>query len=219
MLQKWNNSWMISNTPRIRNYLLPGLLAVLIGCSQKAPVAEITKQPLAQQLIMTPEVIEENAKHEKQNLYQLGLDALKSHDYDNAKTLFMQFIETYPGIASAYVNLALIAYRQEDFKTTEILVAQAIGINPSQAQAYHLRAQLHLNNGDIKKARDDYIQAITLKQGYTNAHYNLALLYDIYLQEIELAIEQYSIYLSLLDKEDEATKDWTEHLRKAINNG
>lgn len=210
---------MIKPTLKFRIYLFPVVAAILLGCSQKSPVVENIQQPVADQQVITPEESEENAKIEKQNLYQQGLNALGSRDYDNAKIIFSQFIEKYPSMAGAYVNLALIAYRQEDFQATENLVAQAIGLNPSQAQAYHLRAQLHLNNGDIKMARDDYIEAITLKSGYTNAHYNLALLYDIYLQDIEQAIEQYTIYLSLLDKEDEATKDWIDHLRRTLNNG
>ena len=210
---------MIKHALKFRIYLLPAVVAILIGCGQKAPVVEIIEQPVADQQVITPEEIEENAKIEKRNLYQQGIDALGTRDYDNAKIIFAQFIQKYPSMAGAYVNLALIAYRQEDFQTTENLVTQAIGLNPSQAQAYHLRAQLHLKNGDIKKAQNDYIEAITIKPGYTNAHYNLALLYDIYLQDIEQAIEQYSLYLSLLDKEDEVTKDWIDHLRRTINNG
>lgn len=210
---------MIKYGLKFRIYLLLAVVAILTGCSQKAPFVEIIEQPVAEQQVITPEEIEENAKLEKQNLYQQGLYALGSRDYDNAKIIFAQFIEKHPAMAGAYVNLALIAYREEDFQGTENLVTQAIGLNPSQAQAYHLRAQLHLKNGDIKKARGDYIEAITIKPDYTNAHYNLALLYDIYLQDIEQAIEQYSIYLSLLGKEDEATKDWIDHLRRTINNG
>lgn len=210
---------MIKQALKFRICLLPAAAAILIGCSQKAPVVEIIQQPVAEQQVITPGEIEENARIEKLNLYQQGLDAFASRDYDNAKIIFAKFIEKYPSMAGAYVNLALIAYHLEDFQTTENLVTQAIGLNPSQAQAYHLRAQLHLKNGDIKKAQDDYIKAITIKPDYTNAHYNLALLYDIYLQDIEQAIKQYSIYLSLLGKEDEATKDWIEHLRRTINNG
>lgn len=210
---------MIKHALKFRIYLLPVVVVILIGCGQKAAVVEVIEQPVAEQQLITQEEIEENAKIEKQSLYQQGLDALGIRDYDNAKIIFTQFIDKYPDMAGAYVNLALIAYREENSQATESLVTQAISLNPSQAQAYHLRAQLHLENGDIKKAQDDYIEAITIKPDYRIAHYNLALLYDIYLQDIEQAIEQYSIYLSLPGKEDEATKNWIDHLRGTINNG
>lgn len=219
MSQRWNNNSMIKHTHRFHIYLLPAIVTLLIGCGQKAPVVEVVEQPVAEQPLLTPEEIEENAGIEKQRLYQQGIDALSLREYDEAQIIFAEFIEKYPSMAGAYVNLALIAYRQENFESSESLVAKAIELNPAQAQAYHLRAQLHLKNGDIKKAMTDYIEAITIKPDYINAHYNLALLYDIYLQDIEQAIQQYSIYLSILDKEDETTKDWIEHLRRSIGNG
>ncbi len=88
-----------------------------------------------------------------------------------------------------------------------------------KAPAYNLRAQLQLKKGAIKQAQQDYLKAIELYPDYTIAHYNLALLYDIFLQEIALAIEHYSIYLSLLDKEDENTRDWINHLKNTLKNG
>jgi len=64
----------------------------------------------------------------------------------------------------------------------------------------------------------DYLKAIEIKPAYANAQYNLALLYDIYLQEIELAIKHYEIYTSLLKKPDEATQEWINHLKGTLKN-
>ncbi len=75
------------------------------------------------------------------------------------------------------------------------------------------------HKGKINDAKKDYIKAIELKPDYINAHYNLALLYDIYLQEITLAIKHYETYLSLLKKTDEATQEWVNHLRGTLANG
>ena len=96
---------------------------------------------------------------------------------------------------------------------------KALELNPKQAQALNIRAQLYIKDGKIHKAKDDYIKAIKIKPDYINAQYNLALLYDIYLQEIELAITHYKIYLSLLKKTDVITKEWVTHLEGALNDG
>ncbi len=189
----------------------------LTSCSQKvtkqAPVEPVVVETQAEieAKVGTPEIIDEHK-------YLQGIDALSARDLETAEKMFSQFMQKNPSLSGAYVNLALIAFRQQDDDKATTLVEQAIALNPQQAQAYHLRAQLHLNNGDIKLARQDYLKAIELNPGYTNAHYNLALLYDIFLQELALAIEHYSIYLSLLDREDQRTRDWISHLRNTLEN-
>ncbi|MCP3669417.1 MAG: tetratricopeptide repeat protein, partial [Gammaproteobacteria bacterium] len=112
-----------------------------------------------------------------------------------------------------------IDYQQKKYERSFKQINKAIELNPLQAQSYHLRAQIQLQNGEIKQARSDYQKALELDPAYLNAHYNLALLYDIYLQEIALAIEHYSIYLSLLGEKDEAMQDWINHLKGTLENG
>ncbi len=196
------------------------LIGMLNACSQKSvqdtkvkveptviqPQAPVSEQPDTQVIINGAD-------------YKLGLEALELAEYAKAKRLFRSFIKSNPSLAGAYVNLALIAYREDDFETVDTLLAQAITLNPEQAQAYHLRAQLHLKNSAVKLARDDYLKAIELNPSYINAHYNLALLYDIFLQEIALAIDHYKTYLSLLDREDEKTQNWVKHLQNTLDNG
>lgn len=191
------------------------------SCSQKL-VKEESVEPVEPVIVESQAEIEpeiETFKIIDEHEYQQGIDALSARDLDKAKRLFGQFIQKNPSLSGAYVNLALIAFREEDYEIANKLVDQAINLNPQQAPAYHLRAQLHLKNGEIKPARQDYLKAIELRPGYTNAHYNLALLYDVFLQELALAIEHYSIYLSLLDKEDQTTQEWINHLRNTLENG
>ncbi|MFV9615434.1 MAG: tetratricopeptide repeat protein, partial [Gammaproteobacteria bacterium] len=82
-----------------------------------------------------------------------------------------------------------------------------------------LRGQLFVTKRKIHDAKKDYEKAIELKPDYSNAHYNLALLYDIYLQEMALAIKHYETYLSLIKKPDEATQEWVNHLKGVLANG
>ena len=188
------------------------------SCSQKL----VKEEPVEPVIVESQAEIEseiETFKIIDEHEYQQGIDALSTRDLDKAKRLFGQFIQKNPSLSGAYVNLALIAFREEDYEKANNLVDQAINLNPQQAPAYHSRAQLHLKNGEIKPARQDYLKAIELRPGYTNAHYNLALLYDVFLQELALAIEHYSIYLSLLDKEDQTTQEWINHLRNTLENG
>ncbi|MHC4222229.1 MAG: tetratricopeptide repeat protein, partial [Planctomycetota bacterium] len=186
-----NEMIMIQSSLLIRIFSTIALTLWLSSCSQKV-VKEEPPEPVIVEIQTETEPEIETSKIIDEHEYQQGIDALRARDFDKAKRLFGQFIQKNPSLSGAYLNLALIAYREEDYEKANRLVDQVIKLNPQQAPAYHLRAQLHLQNGKIKPAQQDYLKAIEIRPDYTNAHYNLALLYDIYLQELALAIEHYS---------------------------
>lgn len=151
--------------------------------------------------------------------FEQGIEALSIRDYARARRIFTEIIRANPDLSGPYANLALIDYKQNRYQRSLQQVNKAIELNPLQPQAYQLRAQILLQNGEIRLARNDYQKALELDPDYLNAHYNLALLYDVYLQEIALAIEHYTIYLSLLGEEDENMQDWINHLKGTLDNG
>ena len=62
------------------------------------------------------------------------------------------------------------------------------------------------------------LKAITLEPGYALAYYNLAILYDLYVQRPELALENYQQYLSL--EPDDGTAEverWIADLRRRVS--
>lgn len=205
------------NSGRRRSLLLLLTTLMLVACGPK------TVEPQPQQVDSAeapPAVVEPEHKSTAQKLkFERGLSALSSRDYARARRIFGEIIKAEPGLSGPYANLALIDFKQAKYSQASKQVNRAIELNPLQSQAYHLRAQIQLKQGEIKKARDDYRRAIELNPKYLNAHYNLALLYDIYLQEIALAIDHYEIYQSLLVKKDDIVEEWINHLRGTLNNG
>ena len=156
-----------------------------------------------------------NADKEK---FRDAITALNNGDDSNSLRLFNELIRNNPNLAGPYTNLALMHYNKQEYEKSLKLTEKALKLNPDQAQAYNLRGQLNITAGKVHEAKADYLSAVKLKPNYTNAHYNLALLYDIYLQEIELAIKHYQIYTSLLKKPDPATLDWINHLKGTLSN-
>jgi len=148
--------------------------------------------------------------------YRIGITALNNNELSKAQRIFNEFIRNKPRLAGAYSNLALVHYKKNEFDKSFKLVNKALELNPKQAQALNLRAQIYILNGKIHKAKDDYLRAVSIKPKYKNAQYNLALLYDIYFQEINLAIKHYKIYLSLQKKKDESILEWVKHLEGTL---
>jgi len=148
--------------------------------------------------------------------YREAVKALENGQLENAKDIFSEISEAKPSLAGPYTNIALIQYKNKKYVDSFKLTEKAIQLNPKQAQAYNLRGQLNITAGKVHDAKKDYLKAIELKPEYANAQYNLALVYDIYLQEIELAIKHYEIYMSLLKSPDEPTKEWISHLKGTL---
>ncbi|HED33714.1 MAG TPA: tetratricopeptide repeat protein [Gammaproteobacteria bacterium] len=191
--------------------LIPAIVIALTSCSQPAVKEETAQTSLGKNS-------KKSLTKAQREIYRDGVTALYKKDYATAEKIFKDFIHHKPELAGAYSNLALMHFKKKEYPQALTLVNQAIQLNPKQAQAYNLRGQLYIIDGKIHKAKDDYTRSIELKPKYANAQYNLALLYDIYLQEIELAIKHYEIYLSLLKKPDEATIEWINHLKGTLNN-
>ncbi len=201
---------------RIRVLLILFVSLVLGACAQKTIKSQATGAGQAQPTSDTATRAIDSASRLK---FEQGIAALSVRDFAAARRSFNELVRANPDLSGPYANLALIDYQQKKYERSFKQINKAIELNPLQAQSYHLRAQIQLQNGEIKQARNDYQKALELDPAYLNAHYNLALLYDIYLQEIALAIEHYSIYLSLLGEKDEIMQDWINHLKGTLENG
>ena len=199
---------------------LPLLMLTVLTLSACGPKS-VTTGPATEDDARPPVVEAESEQRgsEQQEKFEQGIKALAAGDLEQARRLFSDITRQNPTLSGPHANLALIDFRQKDLQQALVRINRAIELNPSSHQAFHLRAQILLQQGEIKKARDDYQQAIDLNPEYLNAHYNLALLYDIYLQEIALAIDHYTIYLSLLGEKDETIEEWLNHLKGTLENG
>ena len=112
----------------------------------------------------------------------------------------------------------MVYIRKNDLESAIQSLNKALQLNPNQPQALNLLGSIEYNKGNLKTAIDLYLSAIKNKPDYANAHYNLALIYDIYFQDIPKAIEHYKKYLELTDYQDKQTEVWLEQLVSTLKN-
>lgn len=153
---------------------------------------------------------------EELGIYQDAIIALNDNDLDKAEALFTQMSVRQPNIAGPWANLALIQVKQGNLAQAETFVEKALIKNSKMPQALNLSGYLAQKNGKVKEAEAQYLKALSEKPDYALAHYNVALLYDVYLQDIEKAIQHYQLYLSYNDKKDQGTEDWLEGLKATM---
>lgn len=200
-------------------FILAATVLILSACAQTPDKTTVDNEQQKQTSTETSKAHSMSVSKSERDRYREGLAALNNNDIAKAQRIFTEFIRKQPELAGAYSNLAVIHFKKNELEKSLKLLNKAIELNPKQSQAYNLRAQIMVKHGKIQQAKIDYTKAIELNPKYVNAQYNLALLYDIYLQEIELAIKHYEIYMSLIKIPDPATKDWIIHLKGTLNNG
>lgn len=160
----------------------------------------------------------EQSDEERKNFKQ-ALSLLNSEKLEAAKEKFLELNNDRPELAGPYANLAIIALKNNEPGRALELVNKALSKNPNLAQALNLLAYLEQVSGEIQKAEKHYKEAIKNKNNYAIAHYNLALLYDIYLQDIEKAIPHYEAYMKIINNDDKNTADWLEQIKRKSDNG
>jgi len=181
--------------------------ALLLGaCSSPVKQQEMPQQSVAASGELTVTAAE---KH----LYRQAITALNASDLDTAESLLKEFNQQKPELAGPLANLGLVYYKQGKKDLARETLLQALEKNSKQAQALNLLGEIAYEDGNATKAEEYYKKAIAIRDDYANAHYNLALLYDIYFQDVAQAVKHYRRYT------DKDTANWLEQLENSLKSG
>lgn len=91
---------------------------------------------------------------------------------------------------------------------------RALEINPNNIYALNQLGFLYRRQGDFSRAKASYEKAIVINSDYAYAHLNLGILYDLYLYDLEKAIEQYQIYKELSKDDEKQIEKWIFELER-----
>lgn len=198
---------MIFNMPRFRICSSLITLLFIAGCSTQAPIEQATKPATGNQTSLSPA---------ETKTYQEALVRVEQGEPGKALKALDKLAQAHPGQAGLWLNLAIAYY--QDAKLDEALAAlsRAQALDNKIPAVHNLAGLIAVDQGDYKSAESHYVTAIKLDQNFAAAHYNLALLYDIFYQDIRPAVEHYQHYLTLIKEEDKETSLWVEELKMTL---
>lgn len=198
------------------NYLkkltVVSLLLVIAAC-QSVPVSEPRVE--AKPPVDTVSEAEKAIDVSQQN-YAAGLAALKSGEISFAIELLEQVSISAPELENVFTNLGLAYFKQKNYVNAELSFHQAIKSNANDAIAYNHMGIIKRLQGQFDSARQTYQKAIRIDNQYASAYLNLGILYDIYLQDLGQALQQYKKYQALTSDESNSVDKWITDIQRQL---
>ncbi len=136
--------------------------------------------------------------------YERALDQMEVGDDPGAADLLESLSTEYPDYSGPAVNLGIIHMRNgRDQEATEIL-ERAVEVCSDCAAAFNQLGISHRRQGHFDEAEAAYLHAIDADSNYPLAYFNLGVLYDLYLQRPQPAVDYYQQYLQI--ESDESSR-------------
>jgi tetratricopeptide (TPR) repeat protein len=212
--------------PRSSSHIIALLLAALLSACQSLPepapevmpesVAEVkpvsagnattsAAEPIAQSEPVPAEPVPVDLD---QQAYEQAIAALKNGAVDKALKLLARLSQDAPDKPRLFTNLGLAHFQLQQAELAEQAFQQAIARDRDDAVAHNHLGILQRRQGRFQEALKEYQRAIKIDSKYAHAHLNLGILFDLYLQDLEKALQQYRKYQKLTSDENTQVAGW-----------
>ncbi len=190
----------------------------------QSPAPAVDTAPVTENAATEPEAGTETSTAEPvpepvdfyQQFYIEAVASLKNGDTEQALELLIQVSTDAPDKPYIFTNLGLAYFKLEKLDLAEAAFQEAIIRSNKDAVAYNHLGILQRFKGQFEEARNQYQRAIRIDSDYALAHLNLGILFDLYLQDLKLALQHYQRYQALLDKEDSQVAGWIADIQRRL---
>lgn len=204
-----------------RSALIGVLLAALMaGCSAPMPVPPAappaaSAPPPAPAPAPAKPAPDDTAKIVKTQFEQ-AIDFMRAGKDDDAAALFANITKLDSKLASPHTNLGILYYHEGKAQKAEAEFKEALHLDAKDYVAANYLGMLYRTQGRFRDAEAAYNQALAANPDYAYAHLNLAILYDIYLDDLPKALDHYQAYQRISGDSDKRLLGWLADLRRRM---
>ena len=144
--------------------------------------------------------------------YDRALALLGAGNLDQGIIVLESVVASAPGVSGPQIDLGIALHRKGDLEAAEQRLLQALELNPSHPVIHNELGIIYRKTGRFAAARRSYEAALSTYPGYHHARRNLGVLCDLYLADLDCALQAYEAYMQTVPEDAEATM-WIADLR------
>lgn len=139
--------------------------------------------------------------------------AFKQARYKQAEKILQNVIHEDSSLSGPWVMLGDIADQENELEEAKKYYLNAIAVNKKNINARLRLALIERKLGQYMSAQKTYAEMLALWPDFPEAHLNLAVLYDIYLNHPIRAQKHLEAYLFLVQGKDAKAQAWLEEVQ------
>lgn len=140
---------------------------------------------------------------------------LNEENYAEAIRLLKSITGKTSKFTAPYINLGIAYARTGEMNKAEETLKKALKLNAQHPVANNEIGIVYRKTGQYTKAREHYQIVVKAYPEFLPARKNLGVLCDIYMQDLECALEQYEEYLKR-KPDDEKVKIWVADVKSRL---
>ena len=149
--------------------------------------------------------------------YYEALRYLRDENLQQGIAVLKQVTDAAPTVTAPKIDLGVAYHRLGDLEMAEEYLLQALELNSNHPVALNELGIVYRETGRFAKAKQQYEAAIAVYPGYHHARRNLAILCDLYLGDLDCALNQYEAYMATVPADPEVEM-WVTDLRNRMAN-
>lgn len=190
---------------------------VLAGCSATTkPQRQVANLEIQEAVGFTITEDVQVAEADRLKYYE-ALNYLRDGSFERGIAILEEVVLAAPMVTAPRIDLGIAYHRQGNLKAAEENLLQALELNANHPVAHNELGIVYRKTGRFLDAKRHYEAAIAVYPGYHHARRNLAILCDLYLGDLDCALDQYEAYMVTVPADEEASM-WITDLRNRMGN-